>query len=154
MNHPPSTHGPNLHLVPFTQAGSAMRFSINRRDNNRQVGILLITTLDRTARHASLELVITDPGKREQHGAEALQLALQAAFCQQGQHRLTVRVPEYDEATIRLIEQTGFALEARQRQAVFVRGRFWDDLVYGLLETDWQVTVQYESIPLPLEGYC
>ena len=36
--------------------------------------------------------------------------------------------------------------------ALFLRGRFWDELVFGLLVTDWQDKVQYESFPLLLQG--
>jgi RimJ/RimL family protein N-acetyltransferase len=150
----PSIHGPILRLTPFNLAGPVMRFSIHQRDNNRRVGILLITALDGKSGHASLEMLVADPTKRVQYGSEILQLALQVAFCERKLHRITVRVPEFDDETIHLIEQTGFILEARQRQAIFLRGRYWDELIYGLLETDWQVRVQYESVSLPLEGTC
>jgi RimJ/RimL family protein N-acetyltransferase len=154
MIHTPFINGPILQLIPFNLAGLVMRFAINWRDHNRRVGILLITALDRESEHVSLELLISDPEKRALYGPEILQLALQVAFGEQKRRRVTVHVPEYDSVTIGLVEETGFVLEARQVQAIYLRGRFWDDLLFGLLETDWQVKVQCGTIPLPLEGYC
>ena len=145
-------YGPTLCLTPFRTPGPALRFALNRRDNHSQVGILLITELDPQSAQALLELLIAVPEKRAEYGPEALDLALTFAFSARKLHRLTVRVPEFDRETIGLIEQHGFMLEACQRQALFLRGRFWDELVFGLLVTDWQDKVQYESFPLLLQG--
>jgi len=150
----PSISGTSLYLTPFRLAGPELRFAINRRDNKRQVGILLITDLDLQSGHASLKLLILDPEKQAEYGQEALHIALTFAFNGRKLHRMTVCVPEYDGGMLKLIEQSGFVLEARQRQAIYLRGRFWDDLLYGLLASDWQVKVQYEILPLPLEGSC
>jgi len=147
-------YGPILRLTPFNLAGSMLRFSINRRDDSRQVGLLLVTALDPKSGHAALELLIADPAKRKLYGPEVLKLVLQFGFCERKLHRVTMCVPEFDRVTLKLIEQIGFTLEVCQRQAILLRGRFWDDLVYGLLETDWQDKVEYEASPLPVEGYC
>jgi RimJ/RimL family protein N-acetyltransferase len=154
MTSMPSIYGTSLYLTPFRLAGPELRFAINRRDNQRQVGILLITDLDLLSGHASLKLLISNPEKQAEYGPEALELALTFAFSERKLHRITVCIPEYDGAMLKLMEQSGFVLEARQRQAIFLRGRFWDDLLYGLLASDWQVKVQFETLPLPLEGPC
>ncbi len=154
MNRSPSLTGPTLRLTPIFFSGIVMRFSIYRVDDSTLVGILVMVLVNEDAQIASLELLISNPEKRKQYGPEAIQLALQYVFGVCRYTRLTVRVPEYDGATISLIEQTGFILESRQQQVIFLRGRFWDDLLYSMMQSDWQVSLHCESLNLPVERVC
>ena len=136
-------YGPTLRLVPFNFAGRIIRFAIYWREYNLLVGILLITLPEQNAVDGVVELLIADPSRREYFGPEALQIALQFAFSEQDLHRATVCVPEYDTITMKLVETAGFIFETRRRQAIFMRGRFWDELQYGMLVSDWQAQMSW-----------
>ena len=51
-------------------------------------------------------------------------------------HRIYGIIFEYNEASVNLFEKNGFVFEGRHREARFRDGKFHDELVYGILETD------------------
>jgi RimJ/RimL family protein N-acetyltransferase len=51
--------------------------------------------------------------------------------------RLSSAVVEFNKRSIRMHEKLGFVEEGRRRKATYVNGRFWDDLVFGLLREEW-----------------
>jgi RimJ/RimL family protein N-acetyltransferase len=52
-------------------------------------------------------------------------------------HRIGIRVLAYNTRAIRAYEKCGFTIEGREREAAFVNGVWHDDMMMGLLETDF-----------------
>ncbi len=71
------------------------------------------------------------------YGTEAAQLLIEYGFQQLNLRRISSAVVEFNERSIRMHEKLGFVEEGRRRKATYVNGRFWDDLVYGLLREEW-----------------
>lgn len=59
-------------------------------------------------------------------------------FRHAGLHKITTYVYEYNEPSTKLCEKVGFKLDGRLRDEVWYDGRFWDDLVFSVLEGDWR----------------
>lgn len=74
------------------------------------------------------------------YGAEALRLALAFAFDELNLHRLSAGTFEYNTGALRFLEQAGFRVEVRKRQAIHRDGRRWDELTLGLLREEWPKT--------------
>lgn len=104
----------------------------------RAVGELRLDGINTHDRRASLAIGINDPALLGQGlGTEALLLAIGYAFGPLGLHRLSVRVVEYNTRAIRAYRKCGFVLEGRERQAAQVGRQRYDDLIMGLLATEW-----------------
>jgi RimJ/RimL family protein N-acetyltransferase len=53
-------------------------------------------------------------------------------------HRLSLNVPEYNEALIKTLTDLGFMQEVRKRKTLYRFGRRWDSLHFGRMARDWE----------------
>jgi ribosomal-protein-alanine N-acetyltransferase len=68
---------------------------------------------------------------------EALSTILTWGFNELALHRVEANPLAGNAASIKLLEKLGFTHEGSLRQRVFFRGRFLDQLYYGLLKEEW-----------------
>jgi len=104
----------------------------------RLVGEIRLDNLDYNDRRASMAVGIFDPellGKGL--GSESIHLVLQHAFTHLRLHRIGTRVLAYNTRAIRAYEKCGFVVEGREREAAFVNDAWHDDVMMGLLETEF-----------------
>jgi RimJ/RimL family protein N-acetyltransferase len=64
-------------------------------------------------------------------------LALDYAFRALGLHRVSVRVLAHNARAIRAYQKCGFVAEGREREAAFIDGAWYDDLIMGVLDRDF-----------------
>ena len=106
--------------------------------DGRAVGEVRLDDLDRHDERASLAIGIAAAGLLGQGlGTEALHLVIAQAFGPLGLHRLSVRVLAYNTRAIRAYQSCGFVVEGREREAARVGEERHDDLIMGLLATEW-----------------
>ena len=89
-------------------------------------------------RHAQLGIVI---GEKEYwgkgYGSDAVRTALRFAFETMNLHRVSLRVYEDNARAIRTYEKCGFQHEGRAREAIFRKGRYYDELRMGILRREF-----------------
>jgi RimJ/RimL family protein N-acetyltransferase len=114
-------------------------FAIRARADDRLLGFVRLEYIEWTHGAAMVRLGIGDPNERGRgYGSEALALVLRYAFDELNLHRLTAFTSDYNPGAVRFLERAGFAVEARQRQALRRDGRRWDGLILGLLRPEWE----------------
>jgi len=59
-------------------------------------------------------------------------------FREVGVHRIEAYVIADNAASVGVMRKVGFRLEGRLRENEFFQGRWWDTLVFGLLDTEWR----------------
>jgi RimJ/RimL family protein N-acetyltransferase len=96
---------------------------------------------DRRARLAVGLFAPDDLGKGL--GRRAIRLVLAHAFAAPeagglALNRVDLRVLAYNERAIRCYRACGFVEEGRERQSAFVAGRFHDDVIMGLLASEFR----------------
>lgn len=110
---------------------------------DKVIGCCGLTNINWKEGHGEVSIYI---GKERWQGmgcaTDALQLLLEYGFKELRLHRIYAIIFEYNEASVKLFEKNGFVLEGRHREARFWDGKFHDELVYGLLETDESPTLQ------------
>jgi RimJ/RimL family protein N-acetyltransferase len=133
-------------VKPLTRDG-AIRWVQNLIDHpnawiiafqGRLIGDIRLDRLNVIDRRALMAIGIYDPqllGKGL--GSEAICLVLHHAFTELRLHRIGIRVLAYNTRAIRAYEKCGFTIEGREREAAFVNGVWHDDMMMGLLETDF-----------------
>ena len=62
---------------------------------------------------------------------------LDYGFNERRLHRCHTGFIANDEVNIKLFEQLGFTKEGTRRDQVFHQGRFWDEVLYGLLAEEF-----------------
>ncbi|KIN65042.1 GCN5-related N-acetyltransferase [Sulfitobacter noctilucicola] len=104
----------------------------------RLAGALRLHSLDHHDRRASLAVGILNPkllGKGI--GTRAIHLIVAHAFDALKLHRLTLRVVDYNDRAIAAYKKVGFVIEGREREAARVGDAWHDDVIMGLLASDY-----------------
>ncbi|WP_151476196.1 GNAT family N-acetyltransferase [Streptomyces albicerus] len=88
------------------------------------------------------ELGFTLAGERQGHGyaAEAVRAVLDDLFGRRGLHRVSAECDARNEGSARLLRRLGFVQEGHLRQATWIKGEWTDDLLFGLLASEWQAS--------------
>jgi len=75
--------------------------------------------------------------RRKGYASEALLLVMRYYFQELRYQKVTVTIYSFNEASVRLHECLGFQQEGRIRRAVFTRGQYFDELIYGLTREEY-----------------
>ncbi|KAL6707304.1 hypothetical protein ACN47E_004292 [Coniothyrium glycines] len=89
-------------------------------------------------RHTEIGLDILPAYQRQGFGSEAILWAADYAFRRLGMHRVRIRAFGYNEGAVRLYEKLGFVNEGSERECIWFDGRWWDGIMFGLLEGEWE----------------
>ncbi|KAH8878710.1 acyl-CoA N-acyltransferase, partial [Thozetella sp. PMI_491] len=90
-------------------------------------------------RNMSLAITIAAPYRNKGYGGEAINWALDWAFRFAGMHSVSLWTVEYNTRGRHLYEKVGFTLEGRFREDHYHDRRWWDVLLYSMLESEWEV---------------
>ena len=70
------------------------------------------------------------------YGTDAMRVMLRYAFTELNLHRVTLGVFEYNPRAIRSYEKAGFKVEGILRQYLHREGRYWDEVMMGILREE------------------
>ena len=105
----------------------------------RAVGDINLFQIEQRNQNALLGLSIwraEDRGKG--YGSDAIEALLRWAFNQLNLHRVELSVAPHNARAIAVYERLGFVQEGRRREAHFEDGHFIDELVMGLLRSEFE----------------
>ena len=113
-------------------------FTIRAREDDRLLGKAVLEWIDWSNGNGYLRIGLgSGQDRRKGFGTQALDLLLRFAFGELNLFRVTMVVPEYNQAATALLRKFGFVEEVRRRQALLRDERAWDLLVFGLLRSEW-----------------
>ncbi len=116
------------------QSRTRVVLAIEDKTDAALVGFVYLNNIDWFARNAEFGILI---GERNRHGKglakEALALVAAYAFETLNLHKLYLRVVAFNKRALALYRAFGFAEEGIQRQQAFVRGRYYDVVLMGLI---------------------
>ena len=72
------------------------------------------------------------------YASEAAREVLRFGFGELGLHRAWAWCIADNAASARVLEKLGMQREGRQREHEWFKGRWWDRLLYGILEDEWR----------------
>jgi ribosomal-protein-alanine N-acetyltransferase len=72
------------------------------------------------------------------YATEAAQAILRFGFTELGLHRISSWCIADNVGSARVLEKVGMRLEGRQRDKEHFKGRWWDTLLYAILEHEWR----------------
>lgn len=71
-------------------------------------------------------------------GTEASQLILEYGFVKLKLHRIELDVYDYNPRAIKVYKRLGFKVEGKKREHAEWKGKFYNALLMGMLEKEWQ----------------
>jgi RimJ/RimL family protein N-acetyltransferase len=103
------------------------------------IGNIELRHLHAEARSGNVGMLIGPPEYRGRgYGSEALRLLCRFAFDELDLHRVDLAVFDFNVRAQRAYLKVGFVEEGRRRDAVYLAGRYYDELVMGLLRDDFE----------------
>ncbi len=118
---------------------SDMSLAIVIKDEDQHIGNCGLHSIDYVNRSAEFGIML---GERNQWGKgyalEAGRLILNYGFKQLAMHRIFLHVYSHNKRAQRVYEKTGFIHEGTMREAYFRDGRYYDDLIMAILESEWR----------------
>jgi RimJ/RimL family protein N-acetyltransferase len=118
------------------QSRTRVVLAIEDKTDDALVGFVYLNNIDWFARNAEFGILI---GERNRHGKglakEALCLVTDYAFQTLNLHKLYLRVVAFNKRALALYRAFGFVEEGVQRQQAFLRGRYYDLVLMGLIRS-------------------
>lgn len=119
--------------------GRAFDFAIRSPDHpERHLGNASIWSVSRLARTGEVGYWIRSDRTGTGIATEVAGRLLRLGFEELSFHRVTLRIGVGNQASVRVAEKLGFALEGVLREELLVRGRWIDHTLHSLLEHEYQ----------------
>ena len=102
------------------------------------IGVCGLTWINWKNRNAEVTIYI---GEKEWQGkgaaTDSLKTLVKYGFENLNLHRIYAIIFEFNKPSTRLFEKCGFKFEGKHREAHYIKGRYWDELVYGMLKEEY-----------------
>lgn len=105
---------------------------------DRIVGRCSLMREDPLARNAEVGIGLVADVRGQGYGTDAMRVLAEFAFTRRNLHRLHLSVIASNASAIASYRKVGFVEEGRRREHCWVRGAFVDEILMGLLRSDWQ----------------
>jgi RimJ/RimL family protein N-acetyltransferase len=112
-------------------------FSVVELDSGELAGEALLWAIDLHNRLAHLGLSLRPAFRGRGLGTDVVVALCGYGFTIRGLHRLQVDTLASNTAMIRAASRAGFVQEGRLRRSAWVDGDFADEVILGMLATDW-----------------
>lgn len=125
-------------------SGKSVRFVIDV--DGIAVGSVSLFAFDELARHAEVGIALVAEARGHGVGTVAISQMVEFAFVRCNLRRVHLQVIASNLRAIGAYEKAGFVIEGRQRQHAWVRGEYEDNVVMGILRSEWR-TRPGEEVP-------
>jgi RimJ/RimL family protein N-acetyltransferase len=123
--------------VDVMASGEEVRLGIQRREDARLIGELLLFHFDKGSRRADVGYVLARDAWGCGYVSEALLPLLDFAFGELQMRRLEAQIDPRNTASAKVLERLGFRQEGFLRERWILRGEVSDGGIYGLLAAEW-----------------
>lgn len=114
------------------------QIGIALRENNILIGDCGIHILETEARIVEIGISIAATAQSKGYATEALHAVLDLLFGELEKHRVFASVDPRNQRSIDLMKRLGFCQEAHFVQSVWFKGSWADDVVFGMLASEWK----------------
>ncbi len=120
-------------------SGAAYRFEIHVAEDDRYIGNCGLEQVDRIHRHAEVGICIGSlPDQNQGFGRDTLVTLLRFGFDALGLHRISIVANAENERAVHLYRAVGFTEVGREREVVYMRGKFRDHVVLDMLDREFR----------------
>lgn len=122
--------------------GSWFQFVIEEKGQQHIIGDLGIRFPEDDIYQAEVGCTLSKDYHHCGYAFEALSRVIDFVFEELQKHRIFTSIDPANTGAIRLVERLGFRKEAHFRKSLLLNGVWVDDVVYALLEEEWEVTAK------------
>lgn len=122
----------------FDDEGDKIFLAVERRDDLAMIGEVSLILRSTEARQAELGYIFHPDFHGFGYATEAGEALLRLGFEGAGMHRIYARCDVHNSASARVMERLGMRREAHFREHMRVKGAWDEELIYAMLEDEWQ----------------
>ena len=115
-----------------------VQLAITLRDGGQLIGNCGIRLAEPGVRIGDLGYELSPEHWGRGYATEAARAMVDFAFSELQLHRVWAECVPENTASRRVLEKLGMRREGRLRQTRWYKGRWWDTLLYGILEDEWR----------------
>jgi RimJ/RimL family protein N-acetyltransferase len=122
----------------MNQAFTWFQFVIIEKETQKIVGDLGIHFLDSDSKQVEIGCTLDKDFQNKGYATESLKAIIDYLFKILNKHRIIASIDPDNKNAIRLVESIGFRKEAHFVESLFINEKWVDDLIYALIEKDWE----------------
>lgn len=119
-------------------AGESIRLAVERREDSRVLGEVLLFKIDRDNKRAEIGYALARSAWGCGYVSEALPPLIDYGFRGMALNRLEAVIDPLNGASAKVVKKFGFRHEGTMREQFIVRGEPADGSVWGLLRREWE----------------
>jgi len=113
------------------------QFVIIDKETQRIVGDIGIHFIDAENKQAEIGCTLNKDFQNKGFATESVKEVIGYLFNGLKKHRIITSIDPDNINSIRLVERSGFRKEAHFVESLLIHGKWVDDLIYALIEKDW-----------------
>jgi RimJ/RimL family protein N-acetyltransferase len=121
-----------------TQPRTKYQFAVVLREGGQLIGNCGVRKESAEAQVADMGYELDPNYWGYGYATEAATAVLNFGFSQLRVHRVWANAIAENKASRRVLEKIGMQLEGTLRENEWMKGRWWDTVLYGILEQEWQ----------------
>ena len=114
------------------------QFVIINKENHKIIGDLGIHFFDSDNKQVEIGCTLNKDFQNKGFATESLKRVIDYLFKKLKKHRIITSIDPENKSSIRLVERIGFRKEAHFVKSLFLNGKWVDDLIFALIEKDWE----------------
>lgn len=122
----------------FDEPGTWFQFAIRLRESGRLIGDLGTHFSADDPRQVEIGFTVSPASQGQGYGTEAVTGVLDHLMGPLGKHRVFASVDPRNEPSVALLKRVGMRQEAHFRESLWFKGAWADDVVFGILESEWK----------------
>ena len=121
------------------------QFGIRLKASDLLVGDAGIRFPSGDTNQAEVGVTVAPDHQRQGIASEVLAAVLEHLFCTVGTHRVFASVDPRNAASMALFARLGMRREAHFRQSLWFKGEWADDVVFGMLRSEWTLSAARQA---------
>jgi len=125
-------------LEKMMKSKDSVTLSIVVKEGDRLIGNLGLYGIHKINRGAVLGIAIADLEMTSKgYGTEAMKLMIDYGFKRLNLHRIELTVHEFNMRGLKAYKKLGFVEDGRRREAIYIDGKYHDEIVMSILKQEW-----------------
>jgi RimJ/RimL family protein N-acetyltransferase len=124
--------------LKFNQPESWFQLVIIEKNCNEIIGDIGIHFIGEDDFQCELGCTLNKKHQGKGYATTAMKITMDYLFNTLNKHRITGSVDPKNSDSIKLLERLNFRKEAHFKESLFINGEWVDDIVYGILKSEWK----------------
>lgn len=124
--------------VDFGNEGTWFQLAVREKEAGKLIGDIGLHFLDANGHQVEVGITISPERQKRGLASEALATVLEYLFVVLKNHRVVASIDRDNQASNGMLQKVGFRQEGHHVQSLLIDGEWVDDVVFGLLASEWE----------------